>query len=79
VTLEPFKPSRGQHQGDPLSPYLFLFVADELSKLLQREIEQGNLHELQICRRALSISHLMFEDDTMLFLEVSESWAEWVN
>jgi hypothetical protein len=79
VSLEPFKPSRGLRQGDPLSPYLFLFIADGLSKLLQGEIQQGNLHELKICRRASGVSHLLFADNTMLFMEISEAQADRVN
>jgi hypothetical protein len=46
VPLEPFNPTRGLRQGDPISSYLFLFVADDLSKLIQHEAEQGTLHEL---------------------------------
>lgn len=32
---------RGLRQGDALSPYLFLFVADDLSKVLQKESSDG--------------------------------------
>jgi hypothetical protein len=49
VLLNPFKPSHGLRQGDPLSPYLFLFVADGLSRILQHEVGSGALHELKIC------------------------------
>jgi hypothetical protein len=73
--LDPFSPTRGLRQGDPLSPYLFLFVADGLSCLIRKEIEDGALHELHICRHALGISHLLFADDSLLFFEGSVDQA----
>jgi hypothetical protein len=73
--LPPFKPLRGLQQGGPLSPYLFLFVADGLSRILQQQIRSKALHELKICRRAPSISHLLFADNTLLFLEANEQQA----
>jgi hypothetical protein len=50
VMSTPFTPTRGLRQGDPLSPYLFLFVADGLSTLISRKINSGALQELKICR-----------------------------
>jgi hypothetical protein len=72
VNLEPFCPTRGLRQGDPLSPYLFLFIADGLSKLLQQEVDRGALKELHVSRRGLGISLLLFADDTLLFMKASE-------
>ena len=67
--LDSFSPSRGLRQGDPLSPFLFLFVADALSTLLQNEVTSNNIMPVKICRRAPGISHLLFADDSLLFFK----------
>ena len=46
----PFSPTRGLRQGDPLSPYLFLFIADGLSQLIHRKVQDNTLLKLKICR-----------------------------
>jgi hypothetical protein len=72
----PFTPSRGLRQGDPLSSYLFLFVADGLSKLINSKVQCGRIQELKVCRRAPGISHLLFADDTLLFFKANPAQAE---
>ena len=67
VPMNTFQPTRGLRQGDPLSPYLFLFVADGLSRVLQQESDQGNIQGLRVCHRAPEISHFLFADDSLLF------------
>jgi hypothetical protein len=73
--LEQFSPTRGLQQGDPLSPFLFLFVADALSGLLNKAIRDNELEPVKICRRAPGISHLLFADDTMLFFKANAAQA----
>jgi hypothetical protein len=73
--LEAFSPTRGLRQGDPLSPYLFLLVAEGLSTLIQQEIRDSSLRELKICRKAPGISHLLFADDSLLFFEANKEQA----
>ena len=59
--------SRGLRQGDPLSPYLFLLCAKGFSSLLARVEAENRLHGVSIFRRAPSISHLLFTNDSLLF------------
>ena len=43
-----FKPSRGLRQGNPISPYLFLFCANILSLALQNKKRWGRLKVLKL-------------------------------
>jgi hypothetical protein len=64
----PIAPGRGLRQGDPLSPYLFLLVAEGLSALIHEAVGRGKLHGAKICRRAPVVSHLLFADSCFCFV-----------
>jgi hypothetical protein len=61
-----FKPSRGLCQGCPLSPYLFLLVAEGLRRWIMDAKSRRVLRGIQIGRR-ISLTHLLFVDDIFLF------------
>ncbi|GAU44727.1 hypothetical protein TSUD_88120 [Trifolium subterraneum] len=63
----PIRPGRGLRQGDPLSPYLFIIVAEGLTSLIKKAVASGDLHGIKICRGAPAVSHLLFADDCFLF------------
>ena len=61
------KPTRGLRQGDPLSPYLFLLVSEELNGLIQQAVAGGDLRGFSLCHNGPRISHLFVADDILLF------------
>lgn len=61
------RPSRGLRQGDPLSPYLFIIVADAFSRMIQNKVQEKKLHGAKASRNGPVISHLLFADDSLLF------------
>ena len=63
--------SRGLHQGDPLSPYLFLICAKGLSALIKKSMQRGFMERVAVCRGGPSISHLFFADDSLIFCKAS--------
>uniref|UniRef100_A0A803Q1S7 Reverse transcriptase domain-containing protein n=1 Tax=Cannabis sativa TaxID=3483 RepID=A0A803Q1S7_CANSA len=69
------KPTRGIRQGDPLLPYLFLLCSEGLSSLInyktQQRQPQSHSLGIKIARRAPTISHLFFADDSLLFSSAS--------
>ncbi|XP_026428702.1 uncharacterized protein LOC113324615 [Papaver somniferum] len=66
-----FKPTRGLKQGDPLSPYLFLFCMEALSRYLNDAESQGLIHGTKVCSGAPAINHLLFDDDCVIFCKAN--------
>jgi hypothetical protein len=61
-------PGRDLRQEDPLSPYLFILVAEGLISLIKKAVASGELHGVKIGRGALMVSHLPFADKLLSFL-----------
>ena len=76
MKTEVFKPTRGLRQGDPLSPYLFLLVAEGLSSMLKGAEDRGELEGIKVCRNAPMISHLLFADDSLILMHADKQNAE---
>lgn len=67
-----FSMFRGLRQGDPLSPYLFVLIMEVFSNLISRAKEKGFIRGFKVMGRrgeGVSVSHLLFVDDTLLFCE----------
>ncbi|KAG8490096.1 hypothetical protein CXB51_015788 [Gossypium anomalum] len=58
----------GIRQGNPLSPYIFILCHNVLSSTLIKEQDEGFIHDIKLSRRGIALSHLLFADDSFIFL-----------
>src|SRR3954465_9136575 len=60
-----FVVNRGLRQGDPLSPFLFVIMAEGLAGLVRKSIEVGDFQSFHI-NGSCSVDMLQFADDTLI-------------
>lgn len=77
--LKKFKSSRRIRQGDPISPYLFLLAAENLSCLLKSRNQSSSLRGIRVATSAPLVNHLLFADDSLLFFKANRDGAEEVS
>ncbi|KAL9688504.1 hypothetical protein QQ045_032926 [Rhodiola kirilowii] len=68
---EDFLPERGLRQGDPLSPYLFLICTEWFAEKVRQGQDENKLTGIKNCRDAPDVTHLLFADDSVIFLRAS--------
>lgn len=61
-----FGASRGLHQGDPLSPYLFIIMDEGWGRFIKHQVSQNYIHRWRWGNGLPSLSHLQFVDDSTL-------------
>lgn len=61
-----FSPSIGIRQGDPLSPFLFTLMAEELGRSIKAAVETSRIAGLKLHGNYLVTSHLQFVENTIL-------------
>ena len=70
-----FSSTQGIRQGDPLSPALFIIMAEAFSRTIRHYHLLGKWKGENITGTSISITHSIFADDTLLFgiSQVSEA------
>jgi len=68
---EEFKSLRGLRQGDPLTHFLFIVVAEGLVGLVRQAVKANLLSGLKIGRKEVELSILQFADDTLFLCQDS--------
>lgn len=69
------KPSRGIRQGDPISPFIFVIDMDYLSRILLHLEKTGKIRGV-VLHENLNLTHLLFADDILLFVEDNDDSIE---
>jgi len=64
-----FKPRRGLRQGDLLTPFLFIIVAEGLAGLVREASRIGILEGVKVGNKSVEVNLLQFADDTLFFCQ----------
>ncbi|GLJ29203.1 hypothetical protein SUGI_0575970 [Cryptomeria japonica] len=71
-----FESLNGLRQGDPISPFLFVIMAEALSRYIAKLRENKVWNGIEVHANIQAITHSQFADDTTLFGETSVTEAE---
>jgi hypothetical protein len=63
---QPFSPSRGIRQGDPLSPFFFVIMVEDLGHYKRTSVENGFVQGFTLHGLQPATSYRQFVDDTIL-------------
>eukprot|EP00253_Pinus_taeda_P008973 PITA_08973 len=74
-----FQTQRGIRQGCPLSPSLYILMAESLSQKLAEEKSRGNIPGLKPFHGAEGQNHALFADDTILLGGATKRIARSIN
>ena len=62
-----FKLRKGLRQGHPLTPFLFLIVAERLVGVVRKAVEKDMLESQEIGDKSIKVNMLHYADDTFFF------------
>ena len=71
-----FSLKRGLRQGDPLSPFLFLFVMEGLHIALSDAVSSGLIRGIKFDVSVVHLSHLFYVDDVVIITEWSTQYMD---
>ena len=63
-----FRESRGLRQGCPLSPFIFLLIADALSRIIEHAKKEGSFKGVMVTNSE-ELSHILFVDYVVMMGE----------
>ena len=66
-----FVPSKGLRQGDPLTPFLFLIVADGLAGVVRNVVLFDWVESVEVGRNKVKVNMLQYADDTLFFCKAT--------